>query len=250
MLYSPVDSQQTPAQKQLSSTKHFMEENQTVKRLFSRRWHKRESWDLLFGKQLPRWTFFPPPHGNSVEILRGVWMRVTLPEARRSTRRIFPWDVTNQSRYRRWGWKGQGGTVKLRQSVQQHLLCRTEMFPTWSLSTRTVSRSGNGKYAFVQSLAHLFEMDASWTSSFEVRVTSPGFAETQQVSLCLHTYTSFSSNRQHLPTSPTKQSSSGGGLSSKLVLDFSPTTDLGLIPKHCGHYVHASLQQPQKRQLI
>lgn len=31
MLYTPVDSQQTPAQKQLSSTKHFMEENQTVK---------------------------------------------------------------------------------------------------------------------------------------------------------------------------------------------------------------------------
>lgn len=33
MLYSPVGRRQSPAQKQLSSTKHFMEENQTVKGL-------------------------------------------------------------------------------------------------------------------------------------------------------------------------------------------------------------------------
>lgn len=50
-------------------------------------------------------------------------------------------------------------TVKLRQSLQQHLLSHMEMFSTWSLSTR--SHPGNGKSAFVQSLAHLFEMDAS-----------------------------------------------------------------------------------------
>lgn len=33
MFYSPVESQQTPALKQMSSTKHFMEENQTVRGL-------------------------------------------------------------------------------------------------------------------------------------------------------------------------------------------------------------------------
>lgn len=51
-------------------------------------------------------------------------------------------------------------TAKLCQSVQQHLLSHMEMFPTWSLRARTVM-PGNSKFAFVQSLAHLFEMDAS-----------------------------------------------------------------------------------------
>lgn len=39
-------------------------------------------------------------------------MRATLPEARRSIRGVFPWDITSQSMYMRWGWKGQRGRLQ------------------------------------------------------------------------------------------------------------------------------------------
>lgn len=115
MLYFPVGSLQTLLRStcllQNTSWRRIRLSRglQLKQRLSSRRWHNVVSWDLLFGRQLPCWTFFPPSHGHPVKILRGVW--VTLPEAGRSIRGVFPWDITNQSRSRRWGWKGQGGRL-------------------------------------------------------------------------------------------------------------------------------------------